>query len=186
MKRTDTIIKNFNVGTTHKSTIGTTGMFLPPNLGLCYDTIDDTPTLIDREHYNAAYAVTENIYTICLGLDIGQDLMDEHTTIICSIPTLPNCEQQIDCMFYPPRANPVKFRDAIWLVSNRPFIIKFIVGSAILENNSNLDIPLRNITVSVKRNKVILSCDKMKESLPNHYKYWFHALRIDVTIEYIR
>ena len=159
---------------------------LPPGLALGPDAEGSILTFIDREHYGSIHTVESGrIYTVRLGLrrKLEKVALDEHTAIRCSIPGKAAAEQRITALFFVPGAS-VQFMDTIVLTSDCRFGLKYIIGSAVLENNHNpCGLPLSRDAVRIEAGQTIIFQNKLRKAVPNHrYQGYFDVLRLQIEV----
>lgn len=171
-------------------TIETTKMFLPLGLDLLLSDIDNTPILIDKEYFNRVYNV-ENGYTYTLRLGLfttsSRGIMNQNTALVCGIPTKPAKEQPILALFSMPEFYPVKFIDAVWLKADHPFVMKYVMGSAILESHVNsCGYILRHDTVIVEDDTTIILQNGLRNNILSCFAVQFDVLTIQVEIAFTK
>lgn len=159
---------------------------LSPGLELLNDVNDGLRTLIDREHYGQVYRVQEKrTYTLRLGVHSSKKAagaFDEYTTVACFIPIEYAAEQRITCFFVSEEYQAC-FMDTIWLRAEKPFKIVHVLGSAVLESNSDaLAMPLGFEETSDMDGQMVIFRRGNSEDIPPYSVFRFDLLRIRVEI----
>lgn len=153
-----------------------------PGLSIMLDD-DDILTVIDRQYYGRIFVVKdEGIYTVRLGAfhNMNKGALEE-AAIFCAIPTRSDCEQQITAAFDIPEAS-ARFLDTIILKATRPFYVKLIPGSPVLERHSRQwGIPLKYDSVRAD-DVVIMVRTGLRENVPSQHKIYFDVLSIQLEI----
>ena len=167
-------------------TIESAGNTLPPGLVLDPDADGGILTFIDREHYGGVHTVESgHTYTIRLGLHrkLEKAALDEHTIIRCSIPGKAAAEQCITALFFAPEAS-VQFMDTVVLTSVCRFSLKYVIGSAVLENYHNpCGLPLSREAVRIEASQTIIFQNQLRKAVPNHrYQGYCDVLRFHVDV----
>lgn len=163
---------------------------VPLSLESCPDITDDTPTLVDKEHYGKIYKVNNgSVYTIRLGIHgspVGAGVMNEDTVVACAIPTTTDNVHKIMALFFIPDLYPAKYMDVIWLQAEKPFHIEFVMGSAILEcNNDSRGLALRHEAVTKEDNLIVIMQNGLDGEIPAFctFSYDFIKFQIKVVFE---
>lgn len=171
-------------------TIETAKMFLPPGLDILPHDIEDTPTFIDKEYFDRVYNVEDgHTYTLRLGMftTSSRGIMDQDTALVCGIPTKAAKEQHILALFFIPEIYPVKFIDAVWLKADHPFVMKYVMGSAILESHVNsCGYILRHDTVIVEDDTTIILQNGLRNNILSCFAVQFDVLTIQVEIAFTK
>lgn len=147
---------------------------------------DSTMTVIDKQHYGRAFVVKdEGIYTVRLGVfhNMNKHALEE-AAIFCAIPQRAACDQQIIAAFDIPQAS-TRFLDTVILKATRPFLIKPIPGSLILERHGDpWGIPLKYDSVR-EGNILILTRTGLRENVLSQYKTYFDVLGVQIEIIFV-
>lgn len=166
-------------------------MALPPSLEVLPDNSDDAPTLIDRESYGATFKVEDgHVYTLRLGIHTysgGLAAFRDDCAVACHIPSTPNKEQRIIGLFFVPEIYPVKYMDTITLRAAKPFILRYLWGSAVLENNNNaFGLPLGNDAIITEKDATIILENNLRNQIHNCHRLYFDVLRIQVEVAFTK
>lgn len=155
---------------------------LTPGLSIMLDD-DDILTVIDQQYYGRTFVVRdEGIYTVRLGTfhNMNKGALEE-AAVFCTIPTRSDYEQQITAAFDIPEAS-ARFLDTIILKATRPFSVKLIPGSPVLERHSRQwGIPLKYDSVRAD-DMVIMVRTGLRKNVPSQYKIYFDVLSIQLEI----
>lgn len=153
-----------------------------PGLSIMLDD-DDILTVIDQQYYGRTFVVKdEGIYTVRLGAfhNMNKGALEE-AAVFCTIPTRSDYEQQLAAAFDIPEAS-ARFLDAIILKATRPFSVKLIPGSPVLERHSRQwGIPLKYDSVRAD-DVVIMVRTGLRKNVPSQYKIYFDVLNIQLEI----
>lgn len=165
---------------------------IPLTIELCPDAADDTPTLVDKEHYRNVYTVQDGkVYTLRLGIHssgLGIAAMNEDTIAACCIPIMPDKIHHIVSLFFIDELYPAKYMDAIWLKAKTEqlFRIEYIYSSAAFEsNNDSRAFPLSNDSVTTKNDMIIIYQNGVRHEIPNCCTFFFDFLRIQIKVIYV-
>lgn len=177
-----------------KPVIEKTGQSVPLTLEQCRDIAkDDTPTLVDREHYGTAYIVDDGeTYTLRLGIHssgLGIAAMYMDTAVACVMPTMPDTKQHIIGLFFIDELYPAKYMDAVWLKArhNKPFRVEYVFGSAALEtSHDSCALPLGNDSVTSENDMIIICQNGLRGKIPECCTFFFDFLRIQIKIVYVQ
>ncbi|MEY8392565.1 hypothetical protein AALA98_14610 [Lachnospiraceae bacterium 45-W7] len=154
-----------------------------PGLSIMFDD-SNVLTLIDREHFGRVFSVSDSgLYTLRLGAfhEMKKGAMEE-SALFFTLPTKSDCKQRITASFELPGAS-AKFLDEVVLTASRPFIVKLVIGSPMLESHHNLwGIPLNYDSIRTDKDTTVIVRTGMRENVPNQYKACFDVLSIQVKI----
>lgn len=189
-KEKDINKKPYITGLYDKPVIEVADAGVPLSLKSCPNITDDTPTLVDNEHYGKVYKVSNSsAYTIRLGIHsspVGVGVMNEDTAVACAIPTTTDDVHKITALFFIPDLYPAKYMDAIWLQAEKPFHIEFVMGSAILEcNNDSRGLALRHEALTEEDGLILIMQDGLDGEIPTSctFSYDFIKFQIKVVFE---
>lgn len=160
---------------------------LPPHLELLPSDTDETPTLIDREHYGTTLKVKHgHVYTLRLGVHCysgGLATFRDDCAASCFIPATPGTEQYIIGLFFVPEIYPAKFMDVIHLKADKPFRLRYIWGSAVLENNNNaFGFTIGNDSITTEKDGILVYEKDIRSQIHDCHRVFFDVLRIQVEI----
>lgn len=166
-------------------------MALPPTLEILPDNSDNDPTLIDRKSYGATFKVEDgHVYTLRLGIHTYSDglaAFRDDCAVACHIPFTPNKEQRIIGLFFVPEIYPVKYMDTITLRATKPFMLRYLLGSAVLESNNNtFRLPLGNATIITEKDATIVLENNLRNQIHNCHRLYFDALRVQVEVAFTK
>lgn len=153
-----------------------------PGLSIMFDD-DDILTVIDKQHFGRKFFVESGgIYTVRLGVfhDTDKGALEE-AAMFCAIPTRASYKQHIIAAFNIPGAS-TRFIDSIILNAARPFTIRLIPGSPILERHDNQwGVPLKYDSIR-ESNMTILARTGLRKNVPNQFRAFFDVLSIQIEI----
>ena len=111
----------------------------------------------------------------------------EDCAAACYIPTTLGKEQRIIGLFFVPKIYPVKFMDVINLQATRPFTLRYLWGSAALENNNNASILLLDgDSVITERDAVIILENNLRNRIHSAHCFHFDVLRVQVEVKFTK
>lgn len=153
-----------------------------PGRSIMFDD-DDILTVIDKQHFGRKFFVESGgIYTVRLGVfhDTDKGALEE-AAMFCAIPTRAAYEQQITAVFIIPEAS-ARFLDAVILQATRPFAVRVITGSPILERHDNQwGVPLKYDSIR-ESDMTILARTGLRKNVPNQFRAFFDVLSIQIEI----
>jgi len=163
---------------------------LPPGLELTTDPDKRILTLIDREHYGGIHTVEDGFqYTLRLGVHrkLKKAAMPENALIYCVIPISVSTEQRISAAFFLPEAA-TEFVDTVVLKSDCRFRLKYIMGSAVLENHySPCGLLLSREAAQVNPDHILIFQNGLRREIPSpRYQCYFDVLRFEVEVCFIK
>lgn len=166
-------------------------MALPPSLEVLPDNSDDAPTLIDRKSCGATFIVEDgHVYTLRLGIhrySSGLAAFRDDCAVACHIPFTPKKEQRIIGLFFVPEIYPVKYMDTITLRAAKPFMLRYLLGSAVLESNNNtFRLPLGNAAIITEKDATIILENNLRNQIHSCHRFYFDVLRIQVEVAFTK
>ena len=155
-----------------KPTIEEISAGVPLTLKLLPESPKDMPMLADSEHCGKSYKVKDgSYYRLRLGIHsnpMGTGTIPWDSVSACLIPTQPDKTHQVAAIFSLPEIYPAVFTDYVTLCSDKkPFVLEYIYGSAILEQNGvSSGLALGDESVSIEDDMVIICHSPSDSSIP--------------------
>lgn len=154
-----------------------------PGRSIMFDD-DNILTLIDREQFGREFSVEDGgFYTLRLGTfhEMEKGAMEE-SALFFTIPTKVDREQKITAVFDLPGAS-AAFLDEVVLKATKPFAVKLVIGSPMLESHNNqLGLPLKYDSIRTDEDMTVIVRTGIRKDVPNQYKIYFDTLSIQVKI----
>lgn len=147
--------------------------------------LDDDGILMvmDKRYYGRTFSVKdEGIYTVRLGAFHNMDKGAlEEAAMFCAIPEKAAYEQRITAAIDIPGAS-ARFLDSIILKAARPFTIRLIPGSPILERHAHpWGVPLKYDSIKAD-DLTILVRTGLRKHIPSQYRAYFDVLSIQIEV----
>ena len=156
-----------------------------PGLSIIFDD-DDILSVIDKHQFGRTLSVTEEgIFMVRLGVFHASDKGSlEEDAICCTIPSKADSTQQITAIFNIPKTS-ARFLDTVILKAARPFSIKPVPGSLILERHGYpLGIPLKYDSVR-EDDMTVLVRTGLRKNVPRQFKAYFDVLSIQIEVMFV-
>ncbi len=158
-----------------------------PGRSIMFDD-DDTLTVIDKHQFGRTLSVTEEgIFTVRLGVFHASDKGAlEEAAMSCAIPAKADFSQQVTAVFNIQEAS-ARFLDTVILKAARPFFIKPVPGSLILERHGYpFGIPLKYDSVR-EDDMTVLVRTGLRKNVPrqSQYKAYFDLLSVQIEVIFV-
>lgn len=114
----------------------------------------------------------------------GEDAVAENTKVRFNVPVTSGKEVQVRGYITSTNAAPTEYLDHVSFVSDIPFHLKYIHGSALLESNVG-DFTLSDDIVEAKKGGVLIGYDKLDGRIPGCYQYdSYVSIKVEAKFDY--